>query len=175
MTVDCPLDCEYLRQAHHHEKMPTLNPAEMPNQDVRITEEFLARNEGLLLFLCEKIFGAATAETGVVDSDVNEALESLIRTYRTLQSGLVYETLPANPLAARIHRTIQEDVARLQEEVRQQGATAPRDSDLMGILVFLHRIAFSQNNGRRRGRAFIDYLQDYLPKPQEQATPSLIL
>jgi hypothetical protein len=175
VTVDCPLDCEYLHQARQHEKMPALNPAEMPDRDVRITEEFLARNEGLVLFLCEKLFQAATAEPGVVDSDVSEALESLIRTYRTLQSGLVYETLPTNPLAARIHRAIQEDAARLQEEVRQQGATAPRDSDVLGILVFLHRIAFSQNNGRRRGRAFIDYLQGYLPKPQEPAAPSLIL
>jgi hypothetical protein len=175
VTVDCPLDCEYLRQAHQHERIPGLASGELPNSDIKVSEEFVVHNEHLLLFICAKLFLAATAGPGIVDSDVNEALESLVRTYRTLQSGLVYETLPANPLAGKIHRTVQEDIAVLQEEIRKHGDTPPRDADILGILVFLHRVAVSQYNGRKRGRAFIDYLHEFTPKPQAQAASSLIL
>ena len=40
---------------------------------------------------------------GVVDRDVLEALDGLIRTYRTLQSGVYYESRPNNPLAGSIY------------------------------------------------------------------------
>ena len=59
---------------------------------------FLHENEELLVFLGRGIMRAAL-EADAVDNDVREALEALIRTYRTLQSGVYYETRPSNPLA----------------------------------------------------------------------------
>ncbi len=176
MTVNCPLDCQCLAEARLHEKLPAVDPAELPNQDVRVSEEFLRQHEPLLIFLGAKLLDASFAAPGVYDSDIREALESLIRTYRTLQSGLYYETLPPSPLAAGIHQRIQDAVRDLRKEMSEKGSTTIRDTEILGMLVFLERVGLHQNNGRPKGRAFIDYLRGYFPQnqPSQTDTPSLI-
>ena len=74
---------------------------------------------------------------GAVDSDVRDALESLIRTYRTLQSGLYYETRPTNLIAAGIHQRMQEAVEGLRKELAEKNAMPLRDVEILGTLVFL--------------------------------------
>ena len=64
-------------------------------------------------------------------------------------------------IAADIQRKIQESIEQLRKELSEKGATSIRDSDILGMLVFLERIAISQDNGRPKGRAFIDYLRAY--------------
>jgi hypothetical protein len=163
VTVDCPLDCTYLAEARLHDKPPPLNPEEIPNRDIPITEEFLREHEPLLILLASELLQAALATSGAVDADVREALGSLIRTYRTLQSGLYYETRPANLYAAGIHQKLQEAIETLRKELGEKGATALRDAEILGILVFLERIELHQQNGRPRGRAFVDYLRVHFP------------
>ncbi len=74
------------------------------------------------------------------DSDVREALESLIRTYRTLQSGLYYETRPTNLIAAGIHRGLQEAVEGLRKELAGKNSTPIRYAGNPGDTVFLERL-----------------------------------
>ena len=75
VTVDCPLDCTYLRESRSHERPPEPDPAKMPNPDVNITEKFLAQNTRLFTFLCMAILKHALGAPGVVDNDLREALE----------------------------------------------------------------------------------------------------
>jgi hypothetical protein len=156
-------------EARQHEK-PLPATEQIPNQDVRITEEFLRDHEPLLIFLGAKLLEASLETAGAVDSDVQEAIESLIRTYRTLESGLYYETRPNNLLAAGVHQKIQDAVQELRKELAEKGSTPVRDAEILGILVFLERVGLHQRNGRPRGRAFIDYLRGYFP--QKQAGPA---
>ena len=111
-----------------------------------------------------------------MDSDVRAALDALIRTHRTLQSGLYYETRPDNLLAAGLQQKTQEAIEKLREDLSEKASRPIRDAEILGILVFLDRIAVHQDNGRPRGRAFIDYLRDIFPmRPSGPAdTPSLI-
>ena len=74
----------------------------LPNTDIRITEEFLEEHADLLLGAAKSLAFAAFETPGAVDRDVHDALEALIRTRRTLQSGVYYETRPDNVLANRI-------------------------------------------------------------------------
>ena len=48
--------------------------------------------------------------------------------------------------------------------------TRTRDSDVLGLLVFLRRIELDRNNGRRRGRAFLDALREFYSVDSEPAT-----
>jgi hypothetical protein len=170
VTVNCPLDCTYLVEARQHEKPPVVPAGQLPNQDIRISEEFLRDHEPLLIFLGAKLLEASLETAGAVDSDVQEGLETLIRTYRTLESGLYYETRPNNLLAASIHQKIQDAVQELRKELSEKGSPAIRDAEILGILVFLERVGLHERNGRPRGRAFIDYLRGYFP--QEQTGPA---
>ena len=166
VTVDCPLDCTYLQEARRHERMPELDREKLPNPDVKITEQFLESNAGLFNFLSAAVLRQALAVPGVIDSDVREALDALARTYRTLQSGLVYETRPANLLAAGLQDRLREELSDFLKGAKENsGMETIRDADVLGILVMLQRLAFSHDNGRPRGRAFIDYLQQGLGGP----------
>jgi hypothetical protein len=54
----------------------------------------------------------------------------------------------------------------LRERMAEEsGMQRLRDADVLGTLVFLQRLEMRHNNGRRRGRAFFDFLRSYFPAP----------
>jgi hypothetical protein len=160
VTLDCPLDCEYLQESRKHDRGIEVKPDEFPNQDIRLSEAFLRDHEPLLLAAGRAVLEAALGTPGAVDYDVREALAALIRTQRTLESGLYYETLPDNPVAAALCRSIQADIAEFRRaDTERSQMTKIRDSDVLGVLAFLQRLEIDRNNGRKRGRAFIDFLR----------------
>jgi len=175
VTVSCPLECEYLQDARKHEKPAPANPDEFPNRDVRINEEFLRENEELLVFVARSLFQAAMETAGAADYDMREALDALIRTYRTLESGVYYETRPNNLLAAAIYQFLRNAVAQLQQEETQRfGVSRTRDTAILGMLVFLQRLELVHNNARKRGRAFIDFLRGFFGEsPRSSLTAPL--
>jgi hypothetical protein len=158
-SIDCPLDCEYLQDAHAHERPADFDPSVVPNQDISITEEFLQANEVLMAFIALSVFEGAGRSTGSTDWDIREALEALIRTYRALQSGIYYDVKPANFYAAGIAAEVQAKLADIKErELKASGVSTIRDTSILAILAFMQRLEYSHNNGRKRSRAFIDFL-----------------
>jgi hypothetical protein len=141
-----------------------VDPRQFPNADIRISEDLLRRNEPLLIAVAAGLAKASIETHGVVDIDTREALDSLVRTYRTLQSGLYYESRPDNVLAANLQRDVQQAIDTLRERATAAGA-AIRDADILGVLVFLQRLEIQHNNGRPKGRAFIDFMQQFFPAP----------
>lgn len=158
-TIDCPLECPWLRAAHEHERPPDLDPASIPNQDITVTEEFLRSNEVVMAFIAMALFEGAMKQQGATDWDMRDALEALVKTYRTAESGLIYETVPDNKFAAAIAANVREKLADLvKRETEARGASSLRDADVLGVLVFIQRLEISRNNGRKRSRSFLDFL-----------------
>lgn len=175
--MTCPSTCEYLQEARKHEPPADVDPTVMGNPDIRVTEEFLEAHPALLWAMSETLT-AASAQAGLVDSDVREALASLIQTYRTLQSGVIYEAMPTNPLAANLCRVFQQAVGEFRRAEKDElGLTKTHDSDVLRVLVFFERLALDHNNGRPRCRAFLDRLLIFQPdaNPSEDTPPLLIL
>jgi hypothetical protein len=174
VTIACPLDCPYLQDARLHEKLAPITAEEVPNRDIRVTEELMRDNEELLVCLARALGTTALASPGVADPDVREAIEGLIRTYRTLQSGVYYESLPANPLAANLFREVQAAVSEFRrQEPQRLGMTKTRDSDVLTLLVLLERLELDRQNGRPRGRAFIDTLRRLYPAAEDGSASPL--
>jgi hypothetical protein len=170
-TIECPAACEYLRDARLHETPRALREEDLPNRDVRLTEEFL-REHDTLMFLLGLALRRAMEREGASDYDAREALEALIRTYRTLNSGLIYETRPQNPYAAAIQQALKDTIEEIRKRLTERyGMQTLRDADVLGALVFLQRLELQHNNGRRRGRAFRDFLASFLP---EASVPALV-
>ena len=163
-TVDCPLDCPFLREARLHERPPdSAASGELPNSDIKLSEEFIRAQEPLIVWLSTALVRGIDSSKAV-DSDAREALEALIKTYRTLESGLIYETRPTNPYAAGIQEQIKSSIEDLRARLAEKtGMQTLRDADVLGALVFLQRLELQHNNGRRRGRAFFDFLRSYFP------------
>lgn len=172
ITVNCPLDCPFLREARKHEGLPQIDPRQFPNSDIRVDESFLKRNEALLILIASSIAHKALASGDIYDRDVKDALEALVRTYRTLQSGLVFESRPDNPLAARLYEAVQETVAEIRQRLTEHGQSI-RDADILGVVAFLQRLEIQHNNGKPKGRAFLDFLRGFFPPEKKVVeTPS---
>lgn len=169
-SIDCPLECPYLRDAHEHERMPPPDPAALPNRDIEVTEDFLRSNEILMAYIAVSLMDAAMENRAATDWDLREALDALTKTYRTLQSGIYYESLPTNVFAAGIAAHVQSKLVDIRKrEAEATGATTIRDATILGILVFLQRLEYSHNNGRKRSRAFLDFLRAFYNPLQEPA------
>ena len=173
VSLNCPLDCEYLQEARKHERPRELKNEDFPNRDIRITEQFLRDREELIAFMSRSLLDAGLETAGAVDSDALAAVQALIRTYRTLQSGLVYETRPVSPMAAAIYDRMQSAVQEYRREIAEEsGIASLRDAEVLGVLVFLERMEIQQANSRPRGRAFLDHLRSFFPsEPAREPGP----
>jgi hypothetical protein len=172
-TIDCPSDCEFLQEARVREKPVPLTEEEFPHKDIKVSEEFLREHEHVVMFVSTAL-ARAMEKARAVDRDAQEALDALIQTYRTLESGLIYETRSPNPYAA----AIQDDLKRAIEELTKKltetaGMHTLRDTEVLGTLVFLERLGLHHRNGRPRGRAFYDFLRAYFPAEAPESTVEL--
>ena len=181
ITITCPFDCQYLQEARNHERPPELDPEKIPHRDIQVSEKFLEEQSPLIEQLASGIVSAAVGSPGTIDSDVREALDALVRTYRTLVSGLYYETLPNNPLAAAICRAVQHTVDEIRKhEAQRTGVRTITDKDVLGVLVFLSRLEQQAANGRQRGRAFLHFMYSHfarelaMAEARQAASPLLI-
>jgi hypothetical protein len=177
VSLACPLECEYLQEGHQHEKPVPIAEGQISYPDIRVEEEFLRDHEELLLFTVYSLVQAALRTPGAIDADVMTALEALIQTQRTLQSGLVYESRPENTVALAVQRAFTsslQDYQNVREE--REGLSAYRGSEILAVLVFLHRLGQQSQNGRPRGRMFLDLLRRMLPDVGvEERASSIIL
>lgn len=177
VTLSCPLQCEYLQDAHNHEKPLPVDHNQLSYADVEVTEHFLREHEELVMFCIYALYQASLRTEGAIDSDAVAAIEAMIQTERTSESGLIYESKPDNLVAAAIQRAFKaslDDYRKLQSE--REPLTPVRSSDALRALVFLHRLGLGNQNGRPRGRMFIDLLRQMTPEtPVGQPASSIII
>jgi hypothetical protein len=177
VSLSCPLECIYLQEAHRREKPIPVSEKQLSNVDVQVSEDFLRDHEELMLFCIYSLVQAAVRTPGALDADLLAALEASIQTHRTLESGLVYETRPENAVAAGVQRSFDASLADYQKErAQREPLSAVRNSDMLKILVFLHRLGQQNQNGRPRGRMYLDLLRQMTPEQRvEEPAPSIIL
>ena len=175
VTIDCPSDCAYLRQAHEHEKprpMADLDPAAL-FPAVEIEQAFLYQHEQLILGLSFALANSVRRERALNDQDLILALASITRSYETLvNSGLHYEAPSANPLQQVVAAEIQKMVAEYRQlEQQQVGYARLKDSEILKALVFLTRMAHGRTSGRPKSRAFVEFVLAQFPEKSGVAAP----
>lgn len=165
VSVDCPLDCLYLRESRRYEWEKAAPPAELPYPEVEVGDHFLAEHKRFIGEMGYRLLHYALENPRTTDNDVAKALEKLIRTQETLASGIYYESLPEEGSQIGVFREIKGFLDELQEKARQKGTVAPlREETVIRALVFLCRLAAVRSNRRPRGRAFIDFLRQLYPE-----------
>ena len=174
-TIDCPFDCIYLREARAREKPHDLDEsmvAQMPFAEIRIPERFLQEHEALMHLMADGVMTAVFSTPGAVDYDLREGLEALIRTYKTRESGLIYETRPSNPVAAAIYERLNAHMEEGRKKIGANSGLSVRDADIMAALLIIQRQEYRRNNGRKRGRAYIDHLRDFYTEHDAAVNPT---
>jgi hypothetical protein len=177
VSLSCPLSCTFLREAHKHEKTVAVAEADVSDRDIEVSEDFLHNHEELMLFCMLSLLQAALRTPGAVDSDLVEALAAVIKTHRTAQSGLLYESHPENTIAAGVQRVFLEFIGEYEKARKEKETLALiPETNLLPALVLLRRIAQQNSNGRPRGRMFIDMLSQMVPSTGvDERAPSIIL
>ncbi len=176
VTLDCPSECIYLRQARAHEKPrhpDELGPGALFPQ-VEVPEQFLYEHEPLITGLSYAVVQRARADRSLNDRDAIAAVRSLAKSYETrVNSGLHYEA----PTASVSQQTLADEIQKMIEgyretEQKQLGYSRLRDSEVLKALVFMVRMAEAKTSGRPKSRAFLEYLGPQFPEKSVIATPA---
>ena len=168
VTIDCPFECRYLRESRQRDYQGNLESKNFPHKEVRIEQNFLTEHAELLNALGQGILEGTLSVAGAVDRDAQQALDAQIQTYKTLSSGIHYESRPESLYARSVYSELRDTIqAFQQEETDKFGFARTRDADIFTILVFLYRIALDRDNGRARGKAFLDFLRLHVRRVEE--------
>ena len=168
VTLDCPGDCPYLRQAREHEKPRStdqIDPAALFLQ-VEVPDQFIYEREHLLMGLTYSLSKAARADRNLNDQDLIAALSALAtRYFRLVNSGLHYE----QPISGAARQQAAAEVEKMLQEFREAeqkhlGYSTLHNSDILRALVFLLRLAQGRTSGRPRSRAFQEFLFAQFPE-----------
>jgi hypothetical protein len=169
VSIDCPLECTYLRESRRHDaEKPTMLP-EIPYKDIEVPDRFLHEFEQMIGGISFRLIRHHRENPRLTDNEILEGLEKLIQTYQTRQSGIYYDSVPEASPAAAVFRELKSLFDEIEKKAHQQGTVAPgftalKDGDVIRALVFLFRLATVHNNHRPRGRAFLSFLRQTFPE-----------
>jgi hypothetical protein len=172
VTLDCPTDCPYLRQAREHEKARSLEHDQVDPAGlflhVELSDQFMFEKEHLLMGLTYSLMKAARADRSLHDQDLIAALSVLASSYeRRVNSGLHYEppftSEPERRAAAEIESMVKE---YREAELKHAGYSSLRDSDVLKALVFLLRLGQARTSGRPKSRALVEFLFAQFPEKE---------
>lgn len=176
VSISCPFECVHLQEAYRHEMRRLERPKEPVYAACEVTDELLERHNSFVHELGVCLLEYAGRYPDTVDADVRDALDALIRTYQTLDSGLIYETLPQGPLRAHLCREVQGFVAEWRKErSRDPGLPALLDGVVLRVLVFWRRVAQVDDNRRPLGRSFLAFLRRALSESEPREAPRIIV
>ena len=170
VTLDCPSDCPYLRQAREHERPRSsdqVDPASLFLQ-IEVSDQYMYEKEHLLMGLTYALAKAARADSSLHDQDLIAALSVLTKRYeRLVNSGLHYE----QPLTGESQRRAAAEIENMVKEYREAeqkhtGYSSLRDSDVLKALVFLVRLANGRTSGRPKSHAFVEFLFAQFPEKE---------
>jgi len=170
VTIDCPSNCAYLRQAREHEKPRSPDQVDAAGLflQVDVSDQFMYEKEHLLMGLTFALAKATRADRSLHDQDLIRALSALAESYeRRANSGLHYEQPVTGDAQRRIVAEVETMVKEYREaEQKHTGYSTLRDSDVLKALVFLLRLAHGRTSSRPKSRAFVEFLFAQFPEKE---------
>jgi hypothetical protein len=169
VTIDCPSDCSYLVAAHRYEDEHQRSlPADTPLLADKIPQDIVHTHQQLMAALAFSIAKFCAVQPATVDTDVLSALQALAETYKTLNSGIIYEKPPVAPLPRELHAALITFISEVKKQQAERANSASlKDSEVFFLLVFLYRMGLLRTNGRSRSRRFIEFLRGQFPQAPE--------
>jgi hypothetical protein len=154
--------------AHHYEdEHQRAVPADTPFLEEHLPQDNLRSQQQLMSLLAFQIAKFAAMEAAT-DADVLAAVAALASTYRTLQSGLLYERIPEIPVQRDLYLALMKFLDEIKKKAAEGGnSEALRDRDVFHLAVFFYRMGLLRSNGRPRSRRFIEFLRGQFPQVEE--------
>ena len=169
VTISCPPECAYLVAAHRYEdEHQRALPSDTPFLAERVPQEILHTHQQFMAALAFQTAKFASHEASTADPDVIAALAALAATYKTLQSGLLYEKIPDIPVQRDLYLALSQFLDEIKRKAAETGQSAAlKDVAIFQVIVFLYRMGLLRSNGRPRSRRFIEFLRGQFPQAEE--------
>ena len=177
VTIDCPSDCVHLVASREYDLTRLeYDWTNVPFAEVKFQRSFAEEHELLLIEIDYAICRFAADHREVVDIDALAALRTLAETYRTQASGIIYEKPLDYPPQRALYENLKAAIADFRkDEAARVGMTTVRDSDVRDALIFLTQLCAIHENGRPKGRAYLDLIRQQFPKEEFQKSGSNIV
>jgi hypothetical protein len=169
VSITCPPDCAYLVAAHRYEdEHKRALPTDTPFLEERIPHDILHTHQQLIAALAFQTAKFASNQTSTADPDILASLAALGGTYKTLQSGLLYEKIPDIPVQRDLYLTLSQFLNEIKQKAAASGNSAAlKDTAIFQVIVFLYRMGLLRSNARPRSRRFIEFLRGQFPQAEE--------
>lgn len=177
VTIDCPSDCAHLKASreYDHSRLE-VDPATLPFKEAKFDRQFALSYGPLLAALDYAVCVFAAEHRALVDTDVLAALRNLAETYQTQTSGIIYEKPIDYALQRDLYGALKNAIAEFRTKLEQQaGVGTLRDSEVRDSLIFLTQLSAVYQNGRPKGRAYLDLIRAQFPKVDFQKAASSIV
>ena len=179
VSIDCPSDCPFLASSREYDwarQEREFDWSKLPFPDVKIAPSFANERASLLSAISYAIVAYARDNRPLVDDDVMASLQALAEAYRTLTSGLYYEKPPDYPYQRRLYEALKAALEEYKKaEAPRLAVSGPRDSDIRDALIFFTQLGARHNNGRPKGRAYLDLLRSQFPAEEFSRPESKIV
>ena len=124
----------------------------------------------LLTALWATIHVSRSQFSELVDGDVREVLERLLRTYRTLEGGIYYDHVPDTLTQKALYGSLKSllDKRRKPEDL---SASTPKTGDVLDCLQMTLEMANLSDTSRPRSREFLDRLSTMVSQSAKEQPP----
>ena len=177
VTIDCPSDCPHLVASRKYDiTRMEIDWAKVPFAEVKFNHHFAHTHGAMLFYIDRAICQFAADHREVVDADVRAALQTMAESYRTQASGIIYEKPLDYALQRALYESLKTSLTEFREkEAERVGMTTVRDSDVRDAMIFLTQLCAVHENGRPKGRAYLDLIRQQFPKEEFQKSGSNIV
>ncbi len=172
IEIDCPESCPYLEVGRAHEigqqHLRYLRSAEAHERERYLRA--VSSHESVLAHLQLIIGETRRRVRDLTDADVLEALDLLLATLRTEESGLIYERTSSNLRVEGLRRRLAEVIGyhRRPEEAHRKRLAL---KDAIDCLEVIRSFAAMHAASSPASRGFVDFLARTAPRAGREADP----
>ncbi|GBC82132.1 hypothetical protein HRbin10_01253 [bacterium HR10] len=170
LVLACPEHCPYLQDARRttgERRMEQLL-GHLSAQGKESWVEMLAQMSGLLAFLEGAVVDVQRQRfRDLTDEEVLAGLENAIRTYETLERGIIYEHRSESPRVQAVTEALLKALARVEEDLAKRG-TRIRRSDALACLRLLAESVHVMRD-EREAQAYLRVAALFQPYPEPQS------
>jgi hypothetical protein len=175
--ITCPADCVYLQSGREYETERLAKRSPSLARTPRLWEPaFLQRYYGITLSIWNILSEQRGRLVEIVDQDVQLALEGLLKTYRTLDSGIYYDHAPASYCAKSIYEAVKTYMDKTHSSL-DESVPRLKVSEIRDCLQLQQELFDAIALPRPKSRAFLDHIQSNVSQglpPQSQQSSIII-
>ena len=178
LEIDCPESCGYLKAGRNKDIEDRVKQYQSMDQaDFKKARRIIDDYADVVAALEFQIAHARLADRALTDKDVGRAVQALVETYRTEESGILYERTLDDPKIDSLRRELKEVIEFFRSPGGEQNKgiidlenlRLPLSAAIECLEYILLMIQLSRNRGGS-ALAYVDFLARTIPRGEKRGS-----